>query len=169
MKKISVILLCLSLLAGCAGLKVSESKNQTSVSDGVEQYTEQNLDSENKLSNPVIKVAKDFAEGEFSEKYANGSVKFKTYVQNGCFDKYIDVFYPNGQLNTHTPLFNCKANGLAQSYTEKGALKTETPYVDGYAHGESRLYNQYGKVAKKIYYSHGSQVENKKAVKSANK
>lgn len=172
MKKTSIILLGLtsSLLSGCAGF--SQAMVNAMDSMGIEDPTgasqiakQQAAEESRRLKTPVIQVAKDFPEGEYSEKFDNGNIKFKTYVQNSCFDKYIDIYFPNGQLRTHTPLVNCKANGVSQGYLENGDLRTEIPYVDGYAQGDVKVYDKEGKVAETKTFDRGYPVDsNKKTV-----
>lgn len=104
---------------------------------------------------PIIDVDKNIKNGELIEKYDNGNPKFKTFVQNHYFDKYIDIFYPNGKLRTHTPLVNCKANGLSKGYTEDGLLRTEIPYKNGAADGMIKVYDKKGRVIEQKLYRAG--------------
>lgn len=158
MKKISIILYS-CVLSGCANFSeaIVHGMDALGAEDptGISQLEKENTKKNPRLGTPVIKVEKDFPEGEFSEKYPNGNIKFKTYVQNGCFDKFVDIYYPNGQLRTHTPLVNCQANGLSQGYLVNGALRTEIPYVDSYVQGEIKVFDKNGNVAETKMYHQG--------------
>ena len=105
-----------------------------------------------KLEVPSLTVSDDIPEGAFVQNDDKGVVIFKTVVNNRCFDKYMDVYYPNGKLRTRTPLVNCKAEGLSTGYTESGLLRTEIFYKGGVANGEVKIYDATGKLAgSKIY------------------
>lgn len=112
-----------------------------------------------KLDVPSIAVGNNIPEGELTERYENGSIKFKTVVKNRCFDKYMDIYYPNGKLRTHTLLVNCKANGISFGYTSSGVLHTEIPYVDGLADGNVKVYDDTGKVISNAQYVKGYPVK----------
>lgn len=112
-----------------------------------------------KLDVPSISVGNNIPEGELTERYDNGNIKFKTVVQNRCFDKYIDIYYPDGHLRTHTPLVNCKANGISIGYTSSGVLYTKVPYTDGLADGNVKVYDGSGKVISSVQYAKGYPVK----------
>ena len=71
------------------------------------------LEPQKKLTVPLVKVADKVPEGKLVEKYDNGNKKFETDVKNRRFNYYLDIYYPNGKLRNHTPLINCKAEGLS--------------------------------------------------------
>lgn len=151
MKKTSIILgSC--ILSGCANFSETmvHAMDKMGFEDptGVSQMqkAEQENREKNRLRMPVIKVKEDFPEGEFIKKDEAGRVEFKTFVQNGCFDKYIDIYYPNGELRTHTPLVDCKANGVSQGFLVNGVLRTEIPYKDSYAQGDAKVFDKDGQV-----------------------
>ena len=104
---------------------------------------------------PSFNVADDIPEGEFIKRDSQGKVEFKTVVRNKCFDQYMDLYYPNGQLRVHTPLVNCKAEGLSKAYTDTGLVKTEIWYKNGYADGEAKVYNPNGDIVETKVFKEG--------------
>lgn len=164
MKNINYLasLLSVFLLVGCANFAtVVTKKNDSSgltpdYAKGMKQKEiKQEALKNQKIETPSITVGENIKNGEFIQKDNNGNLLFKTFVQNKCFDKYMDVFYPNGKLRTHTPLVECKANGVSQGYTSDGVLRTEIPYKNGLAEGVVKIYNQKGDVIKQILYHEG--------------
>ena len=144
------------LVSGCAGFSaaVTNTIDDLGLTPEYAKGQKEALQ-QRKLETPSVKVADNVPEGKLIEKYENGSKKFETIVKNRCFDDYIDVYYPNGQLRAHTPLVNCKANGVSQGYTEDGKLRTVITYKDGVAHGEAKGYDASGKVVRTFNYKDG--------------
>lgn len=144
------------LVSGCAGFSaaVTNTIDDMGLTPDYAKGQKEALQ-QRKLETPSVKVADNVPEGKLIEKYENGSKKFETIVKNRCFDDYIDVYYPNGQLRAHTPLVNCKANGVSQGYTEDGKLRTVITYKDGVAHGEAKGYDANGKVVRTFDYKDG--------------
>lgn len=161
MKKTAIyILLSTSLLSGCADFaqKMVNAMDAMGAEDptGITQMERRQAEIERtRIGTPYIRVNKSVPEGEFIQKYENGKVDFKTVIQNGCFDKYFDNYYPNGKLRSHTPLVDCKGNGLAHGYTEDGDLINEIYYVDSFAQGKIKAYGKDGKVSQFRYYDLG--------------
>lgn len=108
-----------------------------------------------KLEAPSVTVTDNVPEGKLTERYGNGRKKFETVVKNRCFDDYLDIYYPDGKLRTHTPLVNCKAQGVSQGYSPQGKLKTEITYKEGLADGKATTYDDNGKVLKTVTYKAG--------------
>ncbi|WP_236611167.1 toxin-antitoxin system YwqK family antitoxin [Providencia burhodogranariea] len=154
-----ICLAIIMLLSGCADL----SSTVTNTMDGLgmtpdyaKGMTAADLKRESmKVSVPEIAVSEGTPEGALVKNDDNGHLLFKTVVKNKCFDEYMDVYYPNGQLRAHTPLVKCKAEGLSQSYTQAGKLKTEIFYKNGLADGEIKVFDDNGNVVKKMQYKNG--------------
>lgn len=108
-----------------------------------------------KIETPSVSVADNVPEGKLVERYENGNKKIETIVRNRCFDEYLDLYYPNGQLRTHTPMVNCKAEGKSQGYTQDGKLRTVINYKNGLADGEVSAYDANGKITKTVIYKDG--------------
>ncbi len=144
------------LLSGCAGFAstVTNTIDDMGLTPDYAKGQKEILQ-QRKLETPSVTVAENVPEGKLVEHYENGSKKFETIVKNRCFDEYIDVYYPNGQLRAHTPLVNCKANGVSQGYTQDGKLRTVITYKDGVADGEAKGYDANGKVVRTFSYKDG--------------
>ena len=95
---------------------------------------------------PINKAPEGMPDGEFEVQDSKGRT-LKTFVKNGIFDKYGDVYYPNGQLHSHTPLVNGIAHGWSQGYTENGKLRTKILYHNGSAI-RWILYDENGNIVK---------------------
>lgn len=154
-----VLAILLGNLTGCADFSATVTNTIDSLGmtpDYAKGTTQKELNRESlKIEQPSITVGENIQNGKLIKKDDNGNLLFKTFVQNNCFDKYIDVFYPNGKLRTHTPLVECKANGVSKGYTEDGLLKTEIPYKNGLADGVIKVYDQKGNVVKQKTYREG--------------
>lgn len=145
------------LLSGCAEFSSSVTKTIDAMGmtpDYAKGLTD-DLEPQKKLTVPVVSVADKVPEGKLVEKYDNGAKKFETVVKNRCFNEYLDIYYPNGTLRTHTPLINCKAEGLSQGYTQDGKLRTTITYKDSVANGEAKTYDAQGKVLQTVIYKDG--------------
>ncbi len=79
---------------------------------------------------PVYPAPKGVANGEYQTKGRQNRT-LKSYIVNGKFDKYIDVYYPNGQLQSHTPLVNGLAEGWSIGYVPDGRVRTKFLYKQG--------------------------------------
>ncbi|MCK3654737.1 hypothetical protein A4G19_02850 [Pasteurellaceae bacterium Macca] len=64
----------------------------------------------------------------------NGTIsQGRTYtvpIKNGLGEGNLDIFYPNGQLHSRTPLVNGYAQGWSEGYDIQGVLKTKVLYKD---------------------------------------
>ena len=140
-----------ALLSGCADFaaSVTNTIDSMGMTPDYAKGLKEDLQGQQKLTTPEVKVADKVPEGKLVEKYDNGSKKFETVVKNRCFDEYIDVYYPNGVLRNHTPLVNCKANGLSQGYTQDGKLHSTITFKDSAANGEAKTYDANGKVCRR--------------------
>lgn len=149
------VLICV-VLSGCVGIS-------TTITDTIDalgmtpKYARgmTSKDVQRRLGTPSISVADNVPEGEFTKRDSLGNVEFKTVVKNRCFDQYIDLYYPNGKLRVHTPLVNCKAEGVSRAYTDTGLVKTEIWYKNGYADGEVKIFNPNGDVVETKIYKDG--------------
>ena len=154
----SMTLLSLALLlSGCADFasSVTNTIDGMGMTPDYAKGLQDDLQPQKKLTTPVINVAETVPEGKLIEKYDNGGKKFETVVKNRCFNEYIDIYYPNGTLRTHTPLVNCKAEGLSQGYTQEGKLRTTITFKDSVANGEAKTYDANGKVLQTVMYNDG--------------
>lgn len=78
-------------------------------------------------TNPYSRPPSGTSDGAYSTRASNGRV-LKSIVKNGVFDRFVDIYHPNGKLHSHTPV----ENGVAQGYTEQGILRTRILYRDGH-------------------------------------
>ncbi len=72
----------------------------------------------------------DMTEGEQTIHASNGRY-MKTVVRNGLLDDYADVYYPNGKLQSHTPLKEGFAQGWSTGYRNDGSVMSRILYKDG--------------------------------------
>lgn len=154
----SITLLSVTLLlSGCAEFSssVTHTIDAMGMTPDYAKGLTDDLEPQKKLTVPVVKVADSVPEGKLIEKYDNGIKKFETIVKNRCFDSYLDIYYPNGRLRTHTPLVNCQAEGLSQGYTQDGKLRTTITYKASAANGEAKTYDASGKVLQRVIYKDG--------------
>ncbi len=79
---------------------------------------------------PVTSAPANTPDGLFTVKSSNGRT-LKTYVVNGKFDRYVDIYYPNNQLHSHTPLVNGLAEGWSVGYVPDGRVRTKFLYKKG--------------------------------------
>ncbi|WP_313098115.1 toxin-antitoxin system YwqK family antitoxin [Atlantibacter hermannii] len=148
------------LLSGCAGFSSSVTNTIDAMGMTPDYAKGMNEDLQmRKLETASISVTDNVPEGKLVERYDNGNKKFETVVKNRCFNEYLDLYYPNGQLRTHTPLVNCKAEGKSQGYTQDGKLRTVITYKNGLANGEVVAYDANGHVAKSMIYKDGYPAE----------
>lgn len=82
-------------------------------------------------ANPYSRPPSDTPDGAYSIRSSNGRV-LKSIVKNGVFDRFVDIYHPNGKLHSHTPVENGVAQGWSQGYTEQGILRTRILYRDGH-------------------------------------
>lgn len=85
--------------------------------------------------------------GELDEVASNGR-RIKAKIKNHCIDKEVFIYYPNGQLHSHTPLVDGLAEGWSNGYTQDGILRTRILYQKG----EAKLMQvyHYGQLVKEI-------------------
>lgn len=81
-------------------------------------------------ANPYSRPPSGTPDGAYSIA-SNGRV-LKSIVKNGVFDRFVDIYHPNGKLHSHTPVENGVAQGWSQGYTEQGILRTRILYRDGH-------------------------------------
>ncbi|HFC6348679.1 TPA: hypothetical protein ACFNMU_001692 [Neisseria lactamica] len=82
-------------------------------------------------ANPYSRPPSSTPDGAYSIRSSNGRV-LKSIVKNGVFDRFVDIYHPNGKLHSHTPVENGVAQGWSQGYTEQGILRTRILYRDGH-------------------------------------
>lgn len=82
-------------------------------------------------ANPYSRPPSGTPDGAYSIRSSNGRV-LKSIVKNGVFDRFVDIYHPNGKLHSHTPVENGVAQGWSQGYTEQGILRTRILYRDGH-------------------------------------
>ena len=82
-------------------------------------------------ANPYSRPPSGTPDGAFSTRASNGRV-LKSIVKNGVFDRFVDIYHPNGKLHSHTPVEHGVAQGWSQGYTEQGILRTRILYRDGH-------------------------------------
>ncbi|WP_312311139.1 toxin-antitoxin system YwqK family antitoxin [Atlantibacter sp.] len=156
MQRALAILTFSLLLSGCAEFSSSVTNSIDAMGMTPDYAKGMKEDLQNhKVEAPSVSVTDNVPEGKLIEHYENGNKKFETVVKNRCFDEFIDVYYPNGQLRAHTPLVNCKAQGESQGYTQDGKLRTVINYKNGLADGKSTVFDAKGNVAKTIIYKDG--------------
>lgn len=85
--------------------------------------------------------------GELDEVASNGR-RIKAKIKNHCLDEEVFIYYPNGQLHSHTPLVDGLAEGWSNGYLPDGTLRTRILYQKG----ETKLIQIYnnGQVVKEI-------------------
>ncbi|ASK26695.1 hypothetical protein BG910_02090 [Neisseria chenwenguii] len=82
---------------------------------------------------PVLQQpATPIQNGIVNERLPNGLV-LQYKVKNGKPANTIDIYYPNGNLETHMKFRNSLANGWSQGYAPDGAKRTEFLYKKGRA------------------------------------
>ena len=82
-------------------------------------------------ANPYTRPPSGTPDGAYSIRSSNGRV-LKSIVKNGVFDRFVDIYHPNGKLHSHTPVENGVAQGWSQGYTEQSILRTRILYRDGH-------------------------------------
>lgn len=157
MKQAVTLIPLVILLAGCADFasSVTNTIDGMGMTPDYAKGLKDDLEPQKKLTTPVVKVADSVPEGKLVEKYDNGNKKFETVIKNRCFNDYIDVYYPNGVLRSHTPLVNCQAEGLSQGYTQDGKLRSTITFKASVANGEAKTYDAGGKVVQTVIYKDG--------------
>lgn len=145
------------LLSGCADFSssITHTIDKMGMTPDYAKGLQDDLHPQKKLTTPEVKVADTVPEGKLVEKYDNGNKKFETVVKDRCFNEFIDIYYPNGVLRSHTPLVNCKAEGLSQGYTQEGKLRSTITFKASVANGEAKTYDASGKVVQTVMYKDG--------------
>lgn len=82
-------------------------------------------------ANPYSRPPSGTPDGAYSIRSSNGRV-LKSIVKNGVFNRFVDIYHPNGKLHSHTPVENGVAQSWSQGYTEQGILRTRILYRDGH-------------------------------------
>ncbi|HBO37726.1 MAG TPA: hypothetical protein DD638_03595 [Pasteurellaceae bacterium] len=98
---------------------------------------------------PVINApeAKGLKDGENTIPVGNG-LMIKFDVKNGKAGDEIKIYYPNGQLETHTKFKQGKADGWSTGYSPEGKVRTRFFYQKGKV-TEYEIYSSDGTLQKK--------------------
>ncbi len=80
------------------------------------------------LSQPITRIQN----GIVNEKIDN-SLTLQYKVENGKVSDELNIYYPNGNLETHMKFSNGLANDWSQGYTSSGVKRTEFLYKQGRA------------------------------------
>lgn len=152
MKKF-IICACITLvMTGCATTKEVFSETAFVVKDTLSRQTNQqaqpsdrelitHLKTQTKGKTPAPNGQPN---GVFSTTDSQGRT-LKTVVKDGFFDQYVDVYYPNGQKQSHTPLVGGVPHGWSVGYHTTGTTM-------------SRMLYQHGKIIKAERYDHAGKL-----------
>lgn len=72
-------------------------------------------------------------DGAYAITHSQTGLTLKSRVQAGRFVDAVDVYYPNGRLQSHTPIANGQVYGWSQGYAPDGALRSRIYYERGQA------------------------------------
>lgn len=89
------------------------------------------IDSSTPATATPQKAPPDMADGEQTIAHSSGRY-MKTVVRNGILDDYADVYYPNGQLHSHTPLKAGIPQGWSSGYRSDGSQMSRLLYQNGH-------------------------------------
>lgn len=126
----------LSLILGSALLLVAGE----SISSDKEIFLN-NFNSMEGFEIQVPPVPAGTKEGEYLLRYNDGSLRFKSLVKNGCYDRYVYAYYGGGKPQMTMTLKNCKVNGVVKNYLQNGNLKSEMTVRDGRLYGPFKYYH----------------------------
>ncbi|MBG5918142.1 toxin-antitoxin system YwqK family antitoxin [Providencia stuartii] len=90
---------------------------------------------------PSTQVPKGTPNGPYEFHYDNGQLESKSWVKNGCLDRYLEYFYENGKTKMYTPIQNCQVNGLVKIYHEDGRKDLEMTASNGKLTGPFKVYH----------------------------
>lgn len=146
-------LLTILLLNGCTYLACLEDNSFDGVAlpqcqrQQPQEITKLEQIPEQKRQIPKFEV-KGEKDGPYTMTASNGRI-LKTILKNGYFDQYVDIYYPNGKLHSHTPVKMGVPEGWSMGYTEEGKLRTKVLYEKGTIM-KTQLYNEKGEMVKEI-------------------
>lgn len=72
-------------------------------------------------------------DGAYATTHSQTGLTLKSRVQAGRFVDAVDVYYPNGVLQSHTPIANGQVHGWSQGYAPDGSLRSRIYYERGQA------------------------------------
>ncbi len=117
------------------------------VTSGCQMLTASNTDSDFEslkqlkgVEFPSTHAPKEAPEGLFETSYDNGKPELKTWIHNGCLDRYMKTYYENGNMESDVQLKNCKVNGFVRNYNENGRLDIEMNAIEGKLSGPFKTY-----------------------------
>ena len=146
LSKPCLIIAALFLLSGC--LAVSQSAVNLSEALGGEPFDGVHLARHRpKLPRPAAPETLAPAgtpDGAYAATHSQTGLTLKSRVQAGRFVDAVDVYYPNGTLQSHTPIANGQAHGWSQGYAPDGTLRSRILYQRGQATRWER-YDAHGK------------------------
>lgn len=125
MKKTASLLALALLLSACKTLSPSESAAVDLPSTA--QLSAYLLKQPAKTVTPA---PPGLADGEHTLPPSSNGRYMKTVVRNGILDDYVDIYYPDGRLHSHTPLVNGIPQGWSEGYMQSG-IRTRVHYQDG--------------------------------------
>jgi antitoxin component YwqK of YwqJK toxin-antitoxin module len=141
--------LLLLLTAACTDKPGSGNGNKDSAAAGND--TARRGLSVSKVTAPVPKnVSDSIFNGDFIERYDNGVIYKRGYIQGGQAQGTWRVFHRNGKLYSQGEYINGVRQGYAVSYDEAGSMTSEGYYKDG-QHVGKWVYNLNG-VRKEVDY-----------------
>jgi antitoxin component YwqK of YwqJK toxin-antitoxin module len=141
--------LLLLLSAACTDKPGSGNANKDSAAAGND--TARRGLSVSKVTAPVPKnVSDSIFNGDFIERYDNGVIYKRGYIQGGQAQGTWRVFHRNGKLYSQGEYINGVRQGYAVSYDEAGSMTSEGYYKDG-QHVGKWVYNLNG-VRKEVDY-----------------
>lgn len=124
---ISLIILSLAV-SGCARIAQSyvDISEKLGLTPEYDRVAQQAVPQQKSIARPPAGTP----DGPFSITATNGRV-LKSMVRNGRFDKFVDIYHPNGKLHSHTLIKDGIPFGWSQGYTENGQLRTRILYENG--------------------------------------
>jgi hypothetical protein len=142
----TLVVFALILLAACSGKPVTTPAKDTTTTPGQTRGL-----SVSPVSAPITKKVSDsIFNGDYIERYDNGVIFKRGYIQGGQAQGTWLSFHPNGKLYSQGEYKNGIRQGYAVSYDEKGNMTSEGYYKDG-KHIGKWMYNLNG-VKKEIDY-----------------
>ncbi len=111
-------------------------------------YKKGKLDSIYKAYNSkgALVEEKVFGEGELNGVYKSfyplgeKFIEYKTTYKEGEIVADVDLFYANGDLNTHTPYKNGSINGELKEYYRGNKIREKRTFIDGVLSGKKLTY-----------------------------
>ena len=94
--------------------------------------------------------------GNLTDHYENGQLKFKVSYKNGKWDGLSEEYYENGQLMGKLSYKDGEIeNGPSEEYYENGQLKKKVSFKDGKENGPSEEYYENGQLLHNWTYEDG--------------